>query len=118
MLARLALVCGTSLHPVHRQLRSASKGSIVEFSTPFLHRWKRSKARGDFLVFYVVFLLVRVVWVPYFLYETYVYMGYLEATVMCGYVFCVLQLVWFYKLTLIAVDYKVPREVLDDKKME
>lgn len=57
----MLLVGGTSMHPVHRKLRSASKGSMVELSTPFLHRWKRSKARGDFYVFYVLFTLCRIV---------------------------------------------------------
>lgn len=102
----VGLTYGCSLHPVHGKLRSASKGSLVELSTPFLHSWKRNKTKESYVRFYLLFFLCRVLWVPYFLYDTQVYMGELEATVLVGYVFWGLQLVWFAKMTQILITYK------------
>jgi len=38
---------------------------------PFLNHWKKSKSYPSYIVFFVVFTLCRVIWVPYFIYKTY-----------------------------------------------
>mmetsp|Transcript_7183 Transcript_7183/g.10578 ORF Transcript_7183/g.10578 Transcript_7183/m.10578 type:complete len:215 (+) Transcript_7183:85-729(+) len=110
----IVLIGGSAIHPAHRELRSASKGCLLELSTPFLHRWQRTKGKVDFYVFYALFFLCRIIWLPYFLYNTYLTMGFLEATVACGFVFFFLQLTWFRKLTQMALNYK-SREDLQEQ---
>ena len=98
------------MHSIHGKLRSVSKGSLVELSTPFFHKWQRTKRKRDYAIFYIVFFFCRLVWVPYFLYETQKYMGHLEQTVAVGYVFCLLQFAWFFKMTHILANYKEDRK--------
>ena len=102
----ILLIWGGSKHAIHGELRSVSKGCLVEVCTPFLHKWQRTKSKRDYTIFYILFFFCRVVWVPYFLYETQKYMGFLEVTVFVGYVFCLLQLAWFTKMTQILLNYK------------
>lgn len=106
----ILLIAGSYLHPIHGRLRSASKGSLVELSTPFYHQWKQTKRKSHFIMFYMIFFFCRVFWVPFFLYKTQVYMGELEITVGVGYLFCVMQFIWFYKLTQILIGYENKKE--------
>lgn len=117
----LMLNTGSGISSVHRELRSASKGFFAEASTPFLNRWKRTKSKTDFLIFFASFAISRVFWVPYFVYQTYaVQLKRTDFLLWPSLAFIVLQLVWFLKMCGVALNYKVPKElsekVADDVK--
>jgi len=109
----LGLNLGTAMSPVHRQLRSVSKGYLVEGSTLPFNYWKRSKSYGSFVVFFASFTAFRVMWVPYFLYETYVkeMKGETDFLLYLSVMFCLLNGAWYVKMCQMLVNYRVPKKM-------
>ncbi|KAK1735863.1 hypothetical protein QTG54_013569 [Skeletonema marinoi] len=109
----LGLNLGTAMSPLHRQLRSVSKGYLVEGSTLPFNYWKRSKSYGSFVVFFASFTVFRVMWVPYFLYETYVkeMKGETDFLLFLSVMFCLLNGAWYVKMCQMLVNYRVPKKM-------
>ena len=89
-------------------LRTASLGSFTELSSPFLWKWKQSKKKLDFVIFAIVFFGCRLVWVPVFMYSAYERLhgemdGFVIYTTLAFYG---LQLVFFYKIVKLLVNYR------------
>ena len=97
-------------HPLH-ELRSLSKGFLVEASTIFLNRWKRTHRREDYVTFFAVFIVCRIAWVPCFVYEMYTAVGEVDAICLVSAAFYVLQLAWYAKMISILRNYRVPAQV-------
>ncbi|KAL3816911.1 hypothetical protein ACHAXA_009106 [Cyclostephanos tholiformis] len=136
----LNLLTGSSAR--HRALRSVSKGFFAEASTrqvsqtlsaivffttkttttfqPFLNHWKKSKSYSSYVVFFVVFTLCRLIWVPYFIYTTYFYHlnGELDMLIWPSLAFCLLQFAWYAKMCMIAVNYKIPKDLMEQFSKE
>ena len=112
-LISLGLNLGTAMSPVHRQLRSVSKGYLVEGSTLPFNNWKRSKSYMSFVVFFASFTVCRVIWVPYFLYETYVkeLNGEKDLLLYLSVMFCLLNGAWYVKMCQMLVNYRVPKKM-------
>lgn len=109
----LALNILTGSTARHRAVLSVSKGFFAEASTPFLNYWKKSKSYASFVVFFLVFTLCRMLWVPYFLYITYVIhlKGEVDFLIWPSILFYLLQLAWYVKMCHMVVNYKFPKEV-------
>jgi hypothetical protein len=68
--ALLALgICGGCLwSPIHHNtLRTVSLGAWVELSTPALHRWYATQTKRDYIIYFALFTLCRIIWIPYVL---------------------------------------------------
>mmetsp|Transcript_37614 Transcript_37614/g.78793 ORF Transcript_37614/g.78793 Transcript_37614/m.78793 type:complete len:232 (-) Transcript_37614:175-870(-) len=106
----------------HRVLRSLSKGFFTEASTPFLNHWKKSKSYTSFLLLFLVFTSCRMIWVPYFLYNTYAIhlKGEYDFVFYPSVLFYILQCLWYGKMCLMVVNYRMPKEVKErlDKMKE
>jgi hypothetical protein len=87
---------------------------------PFLNHWRTSKSYPSYVVFFVVFTLCRVIWVPYFIYKTYaVHLnGELDMLIWPSLAFCLLQFVWYAKMCTILVNYKLPKEAMEQSSKE
>ena len=99
-------LCRINLIPKYYSLRMGSQGSFLELSTPFLWRWKKTKAKTDFKIFGVIFFFCRLVWVPVFMTRA---MKLIEVDDLILYftgVFYLLQLAFFFKIVLILSSYK------------
>ncbi|KAL7525211.1 hypothetical protein ACHAWF_001257 [Thalassiosira exigua] len=114
----LALNICTGSTARHRMLRSVSKGFFTESSTPFLNYWKKSKSYSSFLVFFLVFTLCRMIWIPYFLYTTYAIQldGEIDFLIWPSILFYIIQLAWYTKMCSMALNYKLPKEVKERLK--
>lgn len=76
---------------------------------PFLNRWKKTKTKKDFVIFFIVFTVCRIIWVPYFLYQTYaIHLKRIDWLLYPSIAFMVLQLAWYAKACKMFVNYKVP----------
>jgi len=97
----------------HRALKSSSKGMLAEASTPFLNYWKTSKSYTSFVVFFIAFTFFRVLWVPWFLYTTYqIHLGgEIDFIIWPSIVFCGMQLVWYFKMCRMVVNYRIPKSL-------
>ena len=109
----LGLNLGTAMSPTHRNLRSVSKGYLVEGSTYPFNYWKRCKSYMSFAVFFGVFTVCRVIWVPYFLYDTYVNEldGETDLLLYLSVLFCLLNGAWYFKMCQMMVNYRVPKKM-------
>lgn len=101
--------------PVHFQLRSGSKGSLAELSTPLYYLWKKTKRKRHYQYFGVVFFLSRLVWVPYFVYRTLEVTGFDDIVIWASIAFIMLQCVFFYKYLVLLLNYKEPSDNMDSK---
>jgi hypothetical protein len=112
-LISLGLNLGTAMSPRHRELRSVSKGYLVEGSTLPFNYWKGSKSYMSFVIFFCSFTVFRVIWVPYFLYETYVNKlnGETDFLLYLSVMFCLLNGAWYFKMCQMLVNYRLPKEM-------
>jgi len=106
----IGLIVFTQTSPVHKELMSVSKGFLCELSTPSLHRWRTTKAKSDFVIFLGIFTCCRMIWVPFFLSGTW---GRIKDSATwdkvafyLGWIFYVLQLVWYAKMVNMLMNYK------------
>lgn len=109
----LALNLGTAMSPQHRELRSVSKGYLVEGSTLPFNYWKGSKSYASYVAFFFSFTVCRVLWVPYFLYDSYMTKlnGELDFLLYPSAMFCVLNGAWYFKMCQMLVNYRLPKEM-------
>ena len=91
----------------------ASSDLFLRIEQPFLNYWKGSKSYASFVTFFLAFTACRMVWVPYFLYQTYAVQleGDLDFLVWPSAMFYVLQLAWYAKMCSMVLHYRLPREV-------
>lgn len=102
--AIFCIVLGTGCYtsPVFRLLRINSKALLCELSSPFLHIAKRTRTPLHFLMFALVFMLCRVLWLPYFLSELRHHnLSWYDFRVYFLLLFYGLNLYWFYKIVRI-----------------
>lgn len=91
--------CYTSV--IHQTLRSASKGMMIEISTPALYLWKKTHKFSHALLFTTLFIACRIIWLP-----IYLHMLYTNETIVTDFVIVSsfllfpLQLVWVSRLSL------------------
>ena len=109
----LGLNLGTAMSPQHCKLRSVSKGYLTEGSSYFFNHWKESKTYASFVVFFTSFTLCRVLWVPYFVYDTYVNKlnGVTDFLLYLSVMFCMLNGIWYFKMCQMLVNYRLPKEM-------
>eukprot|EP01082_Thalassiosira_pseudonana_P009407 g8371.t1 g8371 contig29:369312-370157(+) len=114
----LVLNVATGGNGVHRGLRSLSKGFFTEASTPFLNHWKLNKNYTNFLIFFTSFTVCRILWVPYFIYNTYAIhlQGKIDYLIWPSVLFYVLQLFWYVKMVGMVFHYRLPKEVIEREK--
>ncbi len=115
-LISLGLNLGTAMSPVHGELRSVSKGYLVEGSTLPFNYWKGCKSYMSFVMFFTSFTVFRVIWVPYFLYDTYVNKlnGETDLLLYLSVAFCLLNGAWYFKMCQMLVNYRLPKEMKHD----
>lgn len=87
---------------------------------PFLNYWKKSRSYSSYVVFFIVFTLCRVIWVPYFIYTTYAHHmhGELDMLIWPSLAFCLLQFAWYAKMCMIVVNYKIPKDLMEQVSKE
>ena len=109
----LGLNLGTAMHPHHIHLRSVSKGYLVEGSTYPFNYWKESKSFVSYVVFFTSFTFCRVIWVPYFVYDTYINKlhGETDFLLYLSIIFMILNGVWYVKMVRMLVNYRLPKEM-------
>lgn len=114
-LISLGLNLGTAMSPRHCALRSVSKGYLTESSTPAFNYWKGSKSYISFVVFFLCFTMCRMVWVPYFLYDTYITQlnGETDLLLYLSVMFYLLQTAWYVKMCQMLANYRFPKRVED-----
>lgn len=97
----------------HRALMSSSKGMLAEASTPFLNYWKKSKSYTSFIIFFAVFTLCRILWIPYFVYSTYAIhlKGEIDFIIWPSVLFCIMQFLWYFKMCKMVVKYRLPKDL-------
>lgn len=100
--------------PTHFALRSGSKGSLCEISTPLYYLWKKTKRKRHFQYFGLVFFLCRLVWVPLFVYKTLQVCGFDDVVVWASIAFYILQCCFFVKFLTMLLNYQDPNEVKDE----
>lgn len=107
--ASLSLVAigGCYVSRAHQMYRSASKVLLIEASTPLLHTWQRSKKKKDFVLFFTLFTVFRMIWFPIFLYK-----AFMEPNIPLDYVYfssallLPLQILWWTKMATMLSNYK------------
>lgn len=109
----LGLNLGTAMSLTHRNLRSVSKGYLVEGSTYPFNYWKGCKSYLSFVVFFGTFTVCRVIWVPYFLYDTYVNEldGETDLLLYLSVLFCLLNGAWYVKMCQMLFHYRIPKKM-------
>jgi len=113
----LTLNVGTHTSPIHYALRSASKGYMTEISSPFYRWWTVTKSFHVYVIFYVLFFLCRLVWVPIFLKNAFSVAGY-DWLLYASILFYVLNLGFFQEMTKILLHYDTQRAKKSQKKSE
>lgn len=80
----------------------------IYIAQPFLNYWKKSKSYPSFLTFFISFTVCRMIWVPYFIYNTYIIQlhGDIDILIWPSVLFYVLQAVWYIKMCGMVVNYK------------
>lgn len=99
-------LCRINMTPKYYNLRMASQGSFAELSTPFLWRWKNTKAKTDFHIFGVIFFFCRLVWVPVFITKASRLIKIDDLVLYISGAFYLLQLGFFVKIIQILSNYK------------
>jgi hypothetical protein len=93
----LGIGCYTS--PVFRLLRINSKALLCELSSPFMHLAKQTRNPLHFILFALVFLACRIVWLPWFLSDLRHYdLRWYDFRVFFIVAFYGLNVFWFYKI--------------------
>ncbi|KAL7425705.1 hypothetical protein ACHAXM_000131 [Skeletonema potamos] len=112
-LISLGLNLGTAMSARHREIRSVSKGYLVEGSTPPFNYWKGTKSYMSYVIFFCSFTVFRVIWVPYFLYDTYVNKlnGETDFLLYLSVMFCLLNGAWYLKMCQMLLNYRLPKEM-------
>jgi len=87
---------------------------------PFLNHWKNTKSYKSFIIFFISFTLCRIIWVPYFVYSTYVIQlkGDIDWLIWPSVLFYILQLVFYIKMCGMVVNYKEKKKGEEEKKKE
>jgi len=113
----IGLIATATFHPSHPlwQLTSLSKGMLTEASTPFLNRWKATKTKKDFVIFFVMYTLFRIIWVPYFVYEIYDAVGKVDAVCFVSAAYYALQAAWYTRMISMLRNYKDPDKTKSEK---
>lgn len=71
-LLALGICGGCYLSPLHHNvLRTVSQGAWVEVSTVALHRWYTTQSKRDYSIYFVLFTICRILWIPRLLYQVY-----------------------------------------------
>jgi len=112
-LLSILLVVGCGCSPIHRSYRSGSRGALTELSTYHLHKWQSTKQKSDFITFFVLFAICRILWIPYFVWGVYRVSG-LDYQVVGAICIFLLNLFWFFKMIPILKNYDTKRS--DAKK--
>ena len=101
----LTLGVGNYITPICRILRTNSKASMVEISSPFLHMAKTTRKPWHFLLFVIVFTCCRMIWLPIMMKQLHdgglPFMQDIRQILMVGF-YC-LNLFWYYKMVRIVV---------------
>lgn len=92
----------------HVLIQYACNPSSHIYRQPFLNYWKKSKSYPSFLTFFISFTVCRMIWVPYFVYNTYIIQlhGDIDILIWPSVLFYVLQAVWYIKMCGMVVNYK------------
>ena len=93
---------------------------ICRRGQPFLNHWKRSKSYASVWMFWTAFTACRILWVPYFLHQSYYVKlnGELDTMIYPSVAFYLLQLAWWVKMCTMLVNYKVPEKAKNGQKEE
>mmetsp|Transcript_4263 Transcript_4263/g.8999 ORF Transcript_4263/g.8999 Transcript_4263/m.8999 type:complete len:228 (-) Transcript_4263:96-779(-) len=105
--------------PALRGARLASRGFLIELSSPQLHVWQRSKKKVDFVAFFLLFTACRIVWIPLVLIRVIDAIGHKNIGVLTIVLLYVLQLGWWFKMIPMLLNYKektVRTEMEDENK--
>jgi len=94
------------LMPRLRALKWASRLLMIEVTTPFLTRWRRSKRKDHFQQFMLMFFLVRVVYLSY---QLYVFLGDDVGgypAQIAGVVLTAVNIYWFFTQSKMLLNYR------------
>lgn len=92
---------------MHYEMRSASKGLLVELSTPLYYWWKNTKKKSVYILFVVIFFACRILWLPIVIWKTYLEIGPFHWLMkLLSTTLCILQGFFFEKMVRILWNYK------------
>ena len=93
-------------HPVLYGMRLSSRGYLIELSTLQLHRWKKSKTKSDFALFFAAFTVCRIVWLPWVFANVVRAIGIRHVISQACALLCFLQFVWWFKMIPMLLNYR------------
>jgi len=114
-LISLLLNIGTQASPIHYSIRSASKGFMTEISSPIYRWWTISKSFPIYVLFYILFIICRLIWVPIFLKQAFEVAGY-DWLLYASVGFYVLNVGFFAQMTKILLHYDRTRSSREKKE--
>lgn len=102
----LSTLTGCYMTPIHQELRSASKGMMIEISTPFLYLWKKTKKKSHFILLAMTFTGCRIIWLSIYLYQMYRNESIPSDFIyISSFLLLPLQVVWWFKLMALLLNY-------------
>jgi hypothetical protein len=111
----LALGVGNYITPLCRTLRTNSKASMVEISSPFLHIARQTRKPAHFLLFVFVFTCCRMIWLPIMMKQVHdgglLFMKDVRQILLMGF-YC-LNMYWYFKMLRIVFGKDSKRKKKD-----
>lgn len=101
----VALGVANYVTPLCRTLRTNSKASLVEISSPILHVARKTREPWQFLLFVFVFTCCRIIWLPIMMKQIHegglIFMKDIRQILLMAF-YC-LNLFWYYKIWRVVV---------------